>query len=481
MGNKVLAFDFGGSSYRAIIGEVKDGKLKYEEIARYANVPLNKNNGLYWDYDKMLVNIKNALKIASKYNISSIAIDTWGVDYALISDGKLLDYPHHYRDARNIEGCKKLNAVISNDDLYNISGIQPMNINTVCQLQSESNEKLLLAEKLLFMPDLFAYYLTGEMHNEFTVASTSGLLNVAKKSWNYELIERLGLPQSIFGDIIMPGEKYGIIKSEIANECGLERIPVIAVCGHDTASAIFAVPTIKDEVYISSGTWSLMGVNCDTVNTKDNYFTNEGGYGGKVTYLRNIMGMWLIQETMRALKESGNPHTIGRLDKRMDECVPIKSVINPNADEFAAPCDMPAQIIKYCAATKQDIPDDIGQIVDIIYRSLAMSYRMTVEKLEEIFNKHFARIYIVGGGSQAEALCRLTADITGKDVFARPSEATAIGNITVQLIALGELTEQQAKDLIIESEQVKHYIPNANSYEEQYATFVNLIHGSAKK
>lgn len=481
MGNKVLAFDFGGSSYRAIIGEVKDGKLRYEEIARYANVPLNINNGLYWDYDRMLVNIKNALKIASKFNISSIAIDTWGVDYALISGGKPLGLPHHYRDARNVEGVERLNAMISDDDLYNISGIQPMSINTVCQLQSESDEQLLLAEKLLFMPDLFAYYLTGEMHNEFTVASTSGLLKVAEKSWNYDLIERLGLPQSIFGDIIMPGEKYGILKSDIAKEFGLERIPVIAVCGHDTASAIFAVPTIKDEVYISSGTWSLMGVNCDNINTTDNYFTNEGGYNGKVAYLRNIMGMWLIQETMRALKESGNPHTIERLGKRMDECKPIKSVINPNADEFAAPCDMPAQIIKYCAKTQQDIPDDIGQIVDIIYRSLAMSYRMTVEKLEEIFDKHYARIYIVGGGSQAEALCQLTADITGKDVFARPREATAIGNITVQLIALGELTEQQAKDLIIESEQVKHYIPNANSYEEQYSTFVNLIHGSAKK
>lgn len=475
MGKKVLAFDFGGSSYRAIVGGIENGKLHYEEIARYVNTPVSKSDGLYWDYGKMLKNIKNALKIASKYSIASIAVDTWGVDYGLMSDKTLLATPRHYRDNRTNAGLEKLRTLISDDELYAISGIQPLKINTVCQLMSESEETLVAADSMLFMPDLFAYFLTGSKYNEFTAASTSGLLNVESKTWNYELIDRLGLPRKIFGKIIMPGDSYGTLKSDIAEECGLSDIPVIAACGHDTASAIFAVPTLKDEVYISSGTWSLMGVNCDRVNIDDMYFTNEGGYGGRITYLRNIMGMWLIQETMRALKESGNPHSIAQLNKRMEECEPINSVINPNAELFASPCDMPAQIIKYCAATGQQIPDDIGQIVDIIYRSLAMSYRFTIEKLEEKFNKHYARIYIVGGGSQSEILCQYTADITGRDVYARPSEATAIGNIAVQLVALDELSLAQIKDVIIVSEQVKHYLPNANSYEEQYATYLKIV------
>lgn len=484
---KVLAIDLGASSGRGIIAKIDDGKINLKEIHRFQNNGVWAGNDFLWDVLHLLDEIKQAIvKANNDGGFDLIGIDTWGVDYALLdSDGALLTNPVHYRDVRNATGRKEASEVMDIKEIYKKTGIQILDFNTLFQLVYEKNHKnhiLENAKTFLFMPDLLNYFLTGVAKNEYTIASTSQMLNPYTKNWDFDLLEKFGINTDIFCDIIMPGEKIGQLSDKVCEELKVKKADVIAVGSHDTASAVVSVPSDKkDFVYISCGTWSLFGTELDEPNiTEKGYlssYTNEGGCGGKIRFLTNIMGLWLIQESRRTYKKEGKDLSFADLEAQARESEPFKCFIDPDYPEFGKPGDIPGRIAEYCKKTGQRAPETIGETVRCIYESLALKYRLALINLEDISGKKFEKINIVGGGTKDPFLCAMTSDACNIDVDAGPVEATALGNIAMCLISAGEIKDiAEARKIIANSFPLKSYKPNhTKEWDEAFERFKKVI------
>lgn len=488
---KMLAFDFGASSGRAILGRFDGEKLTTEEIHRFSNDPVEVRGTLYWDTLRLFHEIKQGIlkcvNIGNK-DIASIAIDTWGVDFGVLDEnGNLLGFPVHYRDSRTDGMMEEVFKIVPQDEVYLKTGIQFMKFNTIFQLfamKYNSSPLLKLTKTLLFTPDLLNYFLTGVKATEYSIASTGQLLDAEKRSWSEDIIDRLGLPRDIFTDVVPSGTIVGKLLPEIARELGAGDVSIIATASHDTASAVAAVPALdEDYVYISCGTWSLMGVESDEpiINDKSfaHAFTNEGGVSGKIRFLKNIMGLWLVQECKRQWEREGDNTTFAQLEDMARKEKPFAAFIDPDHDSFMAPGDMPNRIREFCKKTGQYVPQTKGEIVRCIAQSLALKYRFTVENLEVILDKKLPVIHMVGGGIKDKMLCQFTADATGRQVEAGPVEATAIGNLMVQALALGAVKDlREIRQVVKNSFPTTEYIPqDTAAWDEAYERFKKVIGG----
>lgn len=486
MAKRVLAFDFGASSGRAIIGTLDNGKITLNEVHRFSNDPVTVNGTFYWDVLRLFHEIKQGLlKAKQAGGFDSIGIDTWGVDFGLLDkDGVLLENPVHYRDKRNIGMVEKAAKYIGKDEMYKLTGIQFMDFNTAFQLLSikENRPELLArAQSLLFMPDLFAYFLTGNKVSEYSIATTSQLVDINTRDWSKEMLEKLGLPEKIFNRIVPSGSVTGYLSDEICEELGLEKVPVIAVCGHDTQSAVTAVPSEKEDfAFISSGTWSLFGTETKKPIVNDLSYsfnvTNEGGFGYSTAFLKNICGLWLIQESRRQWIRDGKEYSYAELEKAALREKPFARFIDPDAPEFAVPGNLPARITEYCRRTGQSVPENEGQTVRCIYESLALRYRAVLEGIEKCTGKNYDSLNVVGGGTKDTLLCKMTADACNITVYAGPIEATVMGNVAVQLISGGDIADVvEARRIIANSGQLKCYSPeNTAAWDEAYEKFKSV-------
>lgn len=468
---KVLIFDFGASSGRALICSYENKSFCSTEIHRFVNTPVNSGGTLCWNIDMIFKEVDKAIDKAEDYGFDAVSVDTWGVDFALLDqNGEFVQKPVNYRDKRTDGIPEKLFETIPEKELYMRTGIKQMQINTVYQLLAirKNNPKLLSsAYHFLMMPDLIAYRLTGAMTNEYTIATTTGLINPKTKNWDFELIKRLELPESIFGKIIMPGEQIGCLKAEYTDR----EIPVFACPSHDTASAIVAVPsTEKKFAYISCGTWALFGTELKEPIINDlsfeGEFTNEGGMNG-TAFLKNISGTWFLQECRRYFNANGEVFTYNDMEAFARSAPPFIAKINPNDPMFMEKSgDMPKKVRDYCEKTGQTRPKSLAQTLRIIYESLAAEFAATLEALENITSYTYPAVYIFGGGSKDNFLCQLTANATGRTVIAGPTEATAIGNAMSTLITLGEIKDAaEARSIVKRGSQLREFLPNFSDGE----------------
>lgn len=482
---KMLAIDLGASSGRGIVGSFNGNKLTLTENHRFSNDPVILNGTMYWDILRIFHEIKQSIgkTVIADENIASMGIDTWGVDYALLGkNGQMLSNPIHYRDTRTVGAQEKVSKVIDPKELYQVAGIQTLNFNTIYQLAVESPEKLQNAERMLNIPDLLNYFLTGKRANEYTILSTGALLDAKKRDYAWDLIDRLGLPKRLFGEIVQPGTDLGTLLPQVQSETGKTDLRVLTVASHDTASAVIAVPSKeKDFVYISSGTWSLMGTELTDplINdaSRDLNFTNEGGAMGTVRFLKNIMGLWMIQESRRQWKREGNDYSFAQLEAWARECQPLRCFVDVDDASFATPGNMPERIRDFCRKTGQYVPETVGEVVRCIYESLALKYRSVVEKIQKLRGKPVKVIHVVGGGTKDRFLSAMTADACGIPVAAGPEEATAVGNLMMQTIAAGELRDlAQAREVVSASFDLKHYEPTGERalWDEAFGRFCNL-------
>ena len=467
---KFIAVDLGAGSGRVIVGILENEKIHIEEIHRFSNKQINKDGNLFWDVPGLFKEIKRGFSLAVKKghkDIESIGIDTWGVDFGFIgNDDQLLELPYTYRDSRTNGIPEKVFEKISPEDIYNRTGIQFMQINSLYQLYSIklSNESLLKESvKLLFIPDLFNFLLTGEKKSEYTIASTSQFLNAETKQFDPDIFSSLGLPINIMAPIVQPGTAIGKLLPDIASETGLNIIDVIAVGCHDTASAVAAVPGHGDDwAYLSSGTWSLLGLENDkpVINYEFKDFTNEGGVNGKIRYLQNISGLWFLQEIKKSWEKRGENFSYEEITKLAEKSDPFISIINPDDSLFTNPPDMIEAVNEYSIKTKQRIPETMGDYARSIFESLALKYKSVLQRIEKVSKRNIHKLHIVGGGSQNTLLNQLAADATGKQVITGPVEATALGNIAVQAVSKGKIDSyEKAREIISNSIPVKIYGP----------------------
>ncbi|MCL2512304.1 MAG: rhamnulokinase [Oscillospiraceae bacterium] len=486
MNKQVLAFDFGASSGRAVLGRFDGEKINLKEIHRFSNDPVSINGAIYWDILRLFHEIKQGiLKAKAEGGFESIGIDTWGVDFGLVgSDGSLVENPVHYRDSRNAGMIAEAEKYISKDELYGVTGIQFLEFNTVFQLLSLIKNRphiIERADKLLMLPDLLNFFLTGEKTTEYSIATTTQLVDIKNNGWSAEIMDKLNIPQSLFTPIIKTGSAVGALNDAICEELGVPKAKVIAVASHDTGSAVTAVPAIeKDFIFISSGTWSLMGTELDApiIGEKSRRYdiTNEGGYGYSVAFLKNICGLWLIQETRRQYQKEGKDYSYADLERMAAQSEPFKCFIDPDAPEFASPGDMPGRIIEYAKKTGQPVPENTGEIMRCIYESLALKYRYTLENILECTGKTYDKIHIVGGGAKDGFLSQMAANACNKTVVAGPAEATVLGNIAVQLIASGDIKSvAEAREIIAAGENLKIYEPSScGAWDSAYVDFNKL-------
>lgn len=452
-----LAIDFGGGSGRVIAGTITDEKgekkLTMQLVHRFQNRQVRLGNHVYWDFPALFEDMKTGLKKAAQLGlkVSGIAIDTWGVDFGFIDrDGNLVGNPVCYRDARTNGMAERFFADVDRTAHYAVNGTQVMEINTLFQLLSlklADSPQLQIADKMLFTPDLFSYFLTGEANTEYTIASTSEMLDARKRDWDWQLIDSLGLPRHLFCPIVMPGTVRGRLRKDIAEETGLGEVDVIAVGSHDTASAVAAVPATDDEqpvAFISSGTWSLLGVEINepilTEEARRAEFTNEGGIGGKITFLQNITGLWFIQRLMAEWKEEGDEQQYYILLPAAEKAV-IDTVIPVDDAAFQNPPSMQQAIIDYCNAHNLTAPTSKAETTRVVLQSLAAKYAEATSALNAMLPSPIKKLHIIGGGSQNKLLNRLTEEALGVPVEAGPVEATGIGNILTQALAKGEVSD----------------------------------------
>jgi len=486
---KMLAIDLGASSGRGIIGRFDGEKLSLEENHRFPNEPVTAAGTFTWDILRIFHEIKESIRkcaLSDDKDIRSIGIDTWGVDYGLLDiNGKLIANPVHYRDSRNDPIPEIAYKTVPQNEIYNRTGIQFLTFNTLFQLiaQQRENPKVLeLADKLLFIPDLLNYFLTGQKCTDYTIASTGAMLDARTRQWDFELMKKFGIPEKLFTSINAPGTTVGKLLPEILDDVGNITANVVNTAGHDTASAVVAVPAKGDNfVYISSGTWSLMGTELsEPIITPDSFkydFTNEGGAGNKIRFLKNIMGLWLEQESIRQWTREGSKLSFDELTSMAIASKPFACLINPDDPSFTAPGNMPKRIADYCKATGQHVPETKGEIVRCIFESLALKYRWTVEKIDMMMGKKAPFINIVGGGIKEKLLCQFAADACNRPVYAGPVEATAIGNIAVQAIAAGEIKDlNEARHVVRNSFEIKLYEPqNTAMWDDGYDKFKKLL------
>lgn len=484
---QMLAIDLGASSGRGIVGSYDGGKLTLDEVHRFSNDPVTVCGTFRWDILRILHEIKTAIRAAglSGFRPEGMGIDTWGVDFGLLDrHGELLANPVHYRDTRTVGIFDEVEGVLPAEYLYNLTGIQQIAFNSVYQLaaQKRDNPELLAAaEKMLFIPDLLNYFLTGKTANEYTITSTGALVNAATGKCATELFDRLGI-KHLIGDLAPAGTCLGGLSDAVSAELGGVKTDVYHVASHDTASAVISVPAAEpDFVYISSGTWSLMGteLSAPLINgeTRRLNFTNEGGALGTIRFLKNIMGLWIVQESRRQWKREGKDYSFADLQRMAEAEAPLQSFIDPDNALFATPGDMPRRVVEYCKKTGQRVPENEGQIVRTIMESLALRYRATAEGIAELRGKPATAIHIVGGGTKDTFLCRLTADACGIPVAAGPVEATSIGNLCMQLVGKGELTGlAEARELVRRSFDTTVYEPTADraAYDEAYSRFCKV-------
>lgn len=486
---RYLAFDLGAESGRAIIGTLIDARLALEEIYRFPNEPVRIPDGLHWDVLRLFHEMKEGLRrAAARYGtgLKSLAVDTWGVDFGLLGEKDvLLGNPYHYRDDRTRGVMEEAFKVVRREEIFSQTGIQFMPFNSLYQLLAWRQQQPALlsqAQTLLMMPDLFNFFFTGIKAGEFTNASTTQMYNPRTGTWAIDMLEKLGLPVTLLPAINPPGTIVGQILPRVARETGAEEIPVIAPGSHDTASAVAAVPAAgPDYMYISCGTWSLVGVEVrePVINeqTLSLNFTNEGGVGGTFRLLKNVTGLWLVQECRRTWERQGEALSYGELTTLAREASPLTAVIDPDHPAFLNPEDMPAAIQAYCRETGQPVPRTKGEIVRCALESLALKYRWVLEKLEGILGKELPVIHMVGGGTRNELLCRFTASATGRPVVAGPVEATAAGNLLVQAMAMGEVGSlNEVREIVRHSFALKTYeAEKTDVWEEKYEAFIRLL------
>ena len=487
MQRNYIAVDLGASSGRVMLGRWDGHTLALEELHRFSNDAVRLCGTLYWDILRILHEIKQGLIKAAQYDIASIGIDTWGVDFGLLDkQGRLLENPVHYRDARTRGIIEAVGEVFPLRDLYGETGLQFMECNTVFQLyalKTQRPELLETADRLLLLPDLLGHFLTGKQATELSIARTSQLLNIDTLDWSSRVFETLGLPRDLLGDIVPSGTPLGALLPDVREETGLGAVPVVSVCGHDTQSAVCAVPSREEGfAFLSSGTWSLFGTELDKPIVNDTSFalniTNEGGFG-KTRFLKNITGLWLIQESRRHWNRHGGSYSYADLERLALQAPAFARFIDPDDDAFASHGDIPGRIRAYCERTGQPVPESIGETVRCIYESLAMKYRATLEKLQACTGRAYPRLHVVGGGVKDGLLCQMTANACGVPVLAGPAEATVLGNVLAQMIAQGEVSGlAQARDVVRGSFEVREYEPeDCEAWAEAYQRFKNILGG----
>lgn len=486
--SKILAFDLGAESGRGLVASFDGDRIRLEVVHRFANGGVQTLGTLHWDvlglFGEMLLTLRKAG--AEHGPLAGIGVDTWGVDFALLArDGTLLGNPRHYRDPHTESIMEQVFARVPRLEIYRQTGIQFMRFNTLFQLAAlaQARSPLLdLAEHLLFIPDLFHYWLTGVKVNEYTDASTSQMLDPAGRTWARGLIRQVGVPEKILGPLVMPGTLLGPLHASTTQQTGLRPTPVYATATHDTAAAVAAVPAQGDSwAYISSGTWSLMGAEISSPLTHEKAlaynFTNEGGVGGTIRLLKNVMGLWLVQECRRAFEREGKSYTYEELMELANQAQPFVSLVDPDDGSFILPASMPAALATFCEKTGQPSPRSPGALVRCALESLALRYRWVLARLEELLGRSFRTIHIVGGGSLNTLLCQFTADACNRPVLAGPVEATALGNVLVQAIGLGLLGSlAQGREVVRRSFEVRTFTPaNPQAWDEPYRRFELLL------
>ena len=482
-----IGVDLGAASGRVMLGSVSAEKLELEEIYRFGNGPLEADGSLRWDLPKLFADVKEGIRRAIKQSdgeISGIGVDSWGVDFGLLGeDGELIENPYHYRDSRTDEMMERAFGLMSKRDIYENTGLQFMQFNTIYQLLATrlmAPDVLARAKRLLFMGDLVSYHLCDRAFAEYTLASTSQLMDMRTGRWSQEIFEKLALPMGIMPEVVGPGTIVGRLSEQICEEFGCPAISVIAAASHDTACAVAAAPAESTEdsrwAYLSSGTWSLMGIEADkaiiTDKSFEHAFTNEGGVGNTIRLLKNIAGLWLLQECRRQWRAEGVDLDYEELAAMAEKAAPFCGFVDPDHNDFMAPGDMPEKINRYLEQTGQSRLGDKGQMSRVILESLALKYRHVMEAMLEITGESIDVLHIVGGGIRNELLCRFAANATGKKVITGPVEATATGNILVQAMACGQIkSPAQGREIVRNSFEMKVYEPQqrqvwSNEYEK---------------
>ena len=488
-----LAFDLGASSGRTVAGRFNGETLALDEIHRFDNGPTQILNSLHWDALLLFTEMKQGLaKAASELEdgVAGIGVDTWGVDFGLLDrQDNLIGNPYHYRDRRTDGMVEKAFSYVAREEIFRQTGIQFMQINSLFQLFAMAQQQspaLEMAESLLFMPDLFNFWFTGRKANEYTIASTSQAYNMAENSWALGLLLQLGIPTGIFQEVIQPGTVLGPILPQIADEVQLAaEVPVILPGCHDTASAVAAVPVSEADkdhfAYLSSGTWSLLGVELPVPVINDESLaynvTNEGGVQNTIRLLKNLGGLWLVQECRRIWAQQGNDHSFARLTEMAAAAPPFAAFIDPDAPVFLPPGDMGARIVGFCQQSGQEPPGDEGGIIRVALESLALKYRWVLDKLERLAGRPIEVIHIVGGGTQNRLLNQFTASATGRRVVTGPIEATAIGSILLQMLAIGQIRSlAEGREIVANSFPVESYLPqDTAAWLEAYQQFTQKL------
>lgn len=477
-----IAVDLGAESGRVILGTLSSDKLRLQEIYRFPNGPIEELGSLKWDFDKLFSEAKTGLAKAIKQSngeIFGIGVDSWGVDFGLLDEnGRLIENPYHYRDSRTDGVMEKAFELMDKRTIYENTGLQFMQINSLYQLMSmhlADSETLARAQKLIFIADLVSYYLSGRAYAEYTLASTSQLMDMRTGKWAKEIFDKLGLPMDIMPELVKPGTVTGQLKEQICKELLTEPINVIAVGSHDTADAIAAVPAKENNwAYLSCGTWSLIGIETRKPIISDkcfNYsFTNEGGVENTITFLKNIVGLWILQQCKRQWQKDGVDLSYSQIIEMAANARPFAACIDTDCDDFLTPGDMPQKINKYLEKTGQNKLNDRAGMARVILESLAFKYRFQIEAIEDITKESIELLHIVGGGIQNQLLCQFAANATGKKVLAGPVEATASGNVLMQAIACGQIKSlAEAREIVGNSFEVKLYRPKeTQTWSKQY-------------
>jgi rhamnulokinase len=482
----LLALDLGAESGRAILGKFNGERIHLEEIHRFANGPVRLPDGIHWNTLSLWTEMLKGLSMAAEQGaLASLGLDTWGVDFGLLDrQDVLIGTPYHYRDSRTDGMVEKAFGVVPREEIFAQTGIQFMQLNSLFQLYAmvvQQSPALEIAQTFLTMPDLFNFWLTGRKVNEFSNATTTQCYNPLTGTWATNLLQKLGIPAHIFGEIVAPGTVLGTLVKTVADAAGIAPIPVIAPACHDTGSAVAAVPAANENVaWISSGTWSLVGtsvrqplINADTLAFN---LTNEGGVNGTFRLLKNINGLWLVQESRRTWAAQGDEMSYDTLTQAAENATPLRSLVDPDYAAFFKPGNMPDRISAYCVRTGQPAPMNKGAIVRCALESLALKYRWVIEKIEALTNRPVETIHIVGGGTKNRLLSQFTADATGRPVVTGPIEATATGNVLAQAIALGEIASwDEARQVVCNSFSVETFTPHPSAaWDDAYGRFGKL-------